>query len=412
LHTARVRAPASTAPTAGLLRVLFVSDHLGHANGAVHGVTTYFLETLAAFERARVEPALCILQPPHPAAARFAAAGIPPIFLGRSKWDPRSFLDLLRLVRQREVDVLHVSGEKSLMLGRVVARLAHLPVVAHFHDALPGPRWLRWLQRRLAARTDFAIAVSAPIREAALRAFGLPPGRVQVLHNGLDVDRFAHPAGDARGRIRDELGVAPAAPTVILIGRVHKVKGQQAMIRALPRVLRQCPEAALVIVGEGPDRAACEALAREQGLGPRVRFTGQRNDIPDLLAAADVAVVPSLWQEPFPFTALEAMAAGRPVVAFRTGGLPEAIVDGQTGLLVPYADEDGLADAVARVLTRPGLATRLGEAAGRHAQTFSIQRHVEQLEALYTALRQAAWARRDQPGPVPRRLTLQRPERS
>lgn len=407
--------PIATAPTAGPLRVLFVSDHLGHANGAVHGVTTYFLETLAAFERARVEPALCILQPPHPAAARFAAAGLPPIFLGRSKWDPRSFADLLRLMRQREIDVLHLSGEKSLLLGRLAARLVRLPVVAHFHDALPGPRWMRWLQRRLAAHTDAAIAVSEPIRAAALDAFGLIPARVQVLHNGLDVERFAHPAADARRRIRNQLGLAPAAPTLILIGRLNPVKGQQAMIRALPRVLRQCPEAALVIVGEGPDRAACQALAREQGLAARVHFTGQRTDIPDLLAAADVAVVPSLWQEPFPFTALEAMAASRPVVAFRTGGLPEAIVDGQTGLLVPYADEDALADAVARVLTRPELATRLGAAAGRHARTFSIQRHVEQLEALYTALHQAACARRDQPGtprPRPARLTLRRPERS
>jgi glycosyltransferase involved in cell wall biosynthesis len=391
VQTARLR--ASRAPAAGPLRVLFVSDHLGFANGAVHGVTTYFLETLAAFARARVEPALCILQPHHPAAARFAAAGLPPpIFLGHSKWDPRAFGNLLRLVRASKVDVLHLSGEKSLLLGRLVARRLGLPVVAHVHDTLPAPRLVRALQRRLAAATEVVLANSRPVREFVIRELKLLPERVQVLHYGLGLERFARPAADARPRLRAELGLAPATPTAILVGRVHPVKGQQAMIRALPRVLQQCPETVLVIVGEGPDRAACAALARQQGLGGRVRFTGQRDDIPDLLAAADVAVVPSLWQEPFGLVALEAMAAGRPVVAFRTGGLPESIVDGETGFLVAPGDETGLADAVARVLARPELAGRLGAAAARRAQAFSIRSHVERLEELYGELHRGSRA--------------------
>jgi glycosyltransferase involved in cell wall biosynthesis len=373
-------------PAAGPLRVLLLSDHLGFAHGAVHGVTTYFLEILPAFDRALVAPTLCVLQPRHAAAARFAAAGIEPMFLARRKWDPRTLLDLLRLVRGRRFALLHVTGEKSILFGRLVARLEGLPVIAHFHDGLPAPRWVRLCQRRLASDTDLALAVSGPIREIVIRDFALPPDRVQVLHNGLDLTRFTRPAADARPRLRRQLGLAPTTPTVGLIGRLHPVKGQQAMIRALPRLLRHCPDAALVIAGDGPDRQACTALVAELGLAGRVHLLGQRDDIPDLLAALDVVALPSLWEEPFPFVALEAMAAGRPVVAFRTGGLPESIVDGETGLLVAYADEDALAEALSQVLTQPELARRLGAGAARRAQDFSIQWHVQRLTELYATV--------------------------
>ena len=100
------REPAAPPAPPSPLRVLFLSDHLGHANGRIHGVTTYFLETLPAFDRARVTPTLCLLQPHHRAEARFAAAGVPPVFLGRTKWDPRSFLDLIRLRLRRQYDHL------------------------------------------------------------------------------------------------------------------------------------------------------------------------------------------------------------------------------------------------------------------------------------------------------------------
>jgi glycosyltransferase involved in cell wall biosynthesis len=368
------------------LRVAFLSDHLGHANGRIHGVTTYFLETLPAFDRARVTPMLCILQPRHQAASRFAAAGVEPIFLGRTKSDPRAFMDVLGILGRESIDVLHVSGLKSLLLGRTAARLKGCPVVAHFHDTIPPPTWMQGLQRRLASSTELALAVSNPIRDFVIREFAIPSSRTQVLYNGLRTERFAHPAADARIRIRQEWGLDPSIPVIGVIGRVHPDKGQKLMIRVMPRVLRDCSEAVLVITGDGPDREACIGLVKGLGLGAKVRFTGQRDDIPDLLAAVDVVVVPSLWEEPFPFVALEAMAAGRPVVAFRTGGLSESIVEGETGYLVPLADEDALAAAVSRLVCQPRLARRLGEGAARRAQEFSIGRHVQQLEELYAAV--------------------------
>jgi glycosyltransferase involved in cell wall biosynthesis len=399
-HQPAISLPSRDPPAAGPLRILFVSDHLGYAHGAVHGVATYFLETLPAFDRALVAPTLYVLQPWHAVAARFAAVGIEPLFLARHKWDPRTIFDLFGLVRRHRFDLLHVTGEKSVLFGRLVARLKGLPVIAHFHDGLPAPRWVRLGQRRLAGHTDLALAVSGPIRTSVIREFALPPARVQVMHNGLNLARFSRPAADARPRLRRQLGLAPTVPTVGVIGRVHPVKGQQAMIRALPRLLQRCPTAALVIAGDGPDRPACATLVAALDLTARVHFLGQRDDIPDLLAALDVVAVPSLWEEPFPFVALEAMAAGRPVVAFRTGGLPEAIVHGETGLLVTYGDEADLAEALAQVLTQPELARRLGAGALSRAEDFSIQRHVQQLTELYMMVhrRHAAGGTFERPG--------------
>jgi glycosyltransferase involved in cell wall biosynthesis len=367
------------------LRVLFLSDHLGHAEGRIHGVTTYFLETLPAFDRARVTPTLCILQPHHQAAPRLAAAGVEPLFLGRTKWDPRSFLDLIRLLRRREIDLLHVSGEKSLLLGRLAARLTGRPVIAHFHDTLPAPPWMRPLQRRLAPSTVAAVAVSNWVRDWAIGEFALPPERITVVYNGHNVAHFATPIPDARTRLRRALGADDAAPIIGVIGRIDAVKGQTLMIRAMPRVLERQPDALLVLVGDGPERMRCEKLVRKLGIGPAVRFLGQRDDVPDLLAVLDVVAMPSL-SEAFSFVALEAAAAGRPVVAFRTGGIPELVLHEKTGLLVPARDRAALAESLCRVLENADLRRTLGEHGRVHAQQFTVARHIRSLEALYATI--------------------------
>jgi glycosyltransferase involved in cell wall biosynthesis len=360
------------------IKVLFIKDHLNDAGG-----TAYFLRVLPRLDRARVEPVLCTLRARHPVGLRFEAAGIRPTFLSRAKWDPRAVSDLRRVIREQKPEIIHIEGRKSLLMGRVAARLAGRPVIAHFHDMLPVAGWLDGLQRSLAPWTTVSLAVSQAVRQWAIRNFAIPPGRIEVLYNGLDLERFTAPAADARARIRGELGLDPTTPLVGLVGRiVTAIKGHDLMIRALPELLSQCPGAVLAIIGDGPDRQACQALAAELGVGAAVRFTGQRNDIPDLLAALDVVVMTSL-SEGLPYAAIEAAAAGRPVVAFANGGIPEVVLDGETGILVASGDVAGLARALARVLNDPALMRGLGQAGRRHAQRFAISEHVRKLEDVY-----------------------------
>jgi glycosyltransferase involved in cell wall biosynthesis len=356
-----------------------IRDHLAPAGG-----TTYLLETLPQFDPARVRPSLCVLQPRGPEACAFEAAGIRPVFLPRPARDPRGLLDLLRLVRAERPDLLFLSGPKSNLRGRLVARWSRVPAILRFNYMLPEAPGIALLQRGLAASTAAGVAVSKAVQQWASRQYGLPPQRIRVIYEGRDVDRFAAPAPAARARLRDQLGIGADVALIGLIGRVlSSQKGQDLMIRLMPELRRRRPDAVLLIVGNGPDLETCRTLAARLALDDAVRFLGHRDDMPHVLAAVDVVVVPSLVDEGFPFAALEASAAGRPVVAFRSGGLAEAVADDDSGLLVPKGDADGLVEAVGRVLGDPALARRLGENGRRHAAGFTVARNVQGLTDLF-----------------------------
>lgn len=380
-----------------LPRVLVVGDHLGSGRGVVHGGTVYFRSVLPALASAGVPVALCVLGPHHPALADMEARGIPTEVLDRAKWSPYALGGLVACMRRHDADLVQLVGMKSLLLGRIAARIAGRKALLHFHDMFEPMPWLRAVQRRLAPWAAGAIAVSSKVRDWAAAAYGLAPERIEVLHNGLDLARFRPPSAPTRAEARAALGIAPDTSVIVAVGRLQPYKGHTHLLRALARLQASSPARAddmlLLVVGEGPSRGALEdearahgLLARERGLlGPEraaVRFLGQRDDIPAILPAADVMAVPSL-SEGFGLVALEGAAAGLPVVAFATGGLPDVIADGTSGLLVPTGDEAALAAALARVLADRDLAARLAAGARERAQAFGLDRHVADLIDVY-----------------------------
>jgi glycosyltransferase involved in cell wall biosynthesis len=369
------------------VRVLFVQDHLGQSPEAIHGVGRYLLSTLSAFDRRLVEPSLCVLSAWHPLGAPLLEAqGIDAVFLGRGKWDPRALPDLIRLVRHRDIDILHVSGFKGTMLGRIAAAVTRRAAIAHLHDARPMAPWVRLVQHRLARWTDAAIVVSEAMRRVALADYGLPSDRVQVLHNGVLPEAYSQVPPGARRRIRQELGIEDDAKVIGIVGRIEPGKGHKALLRALPKVLARCSTAVLLVVGDGPAHADCERLAGDLGLTAAVRFTGYRSDIPELLSAMEVMAAPSIAEEGLGYAVLEAMCAGLPVVAYRSGGLAEVVVHGETGLLVPKGDVAKLAEALATVLTETFLRQEFAQGARRRVVDFSVTRHVERLQETYRDL--------------------------
>ena len=364
--------------------MLFVHDHLGYPNGAIHGVTTYFLSVLPAFEGSQVQGVLCINHNRHPGAEILEAAGIRPIFLGHSKWDPRVLWDLVGLIREQRIDLLHLAGMKGMLLGRIASRLTGRPAIVHFHDGLPP--WPRFLQRRLAPGTQWALAVCEPVRQVAIRDYALPPDLVEVLHNGIAIEKFARIDENHRSRVRSELRFAESALVIGMFGRLSWEKGQDVLLRAMPKIVGRCQEAKLLVVGDGPTRSQCERLCSSLNLRVAVHFTGHRKDVAALLSAVDVVAVPSVWEEPLPYVAVEALCAGRPVVAFGVGGIPEIVIDGETGFLVPKGDVDALADALVRLLEDPALRKRLAEGGRQHAQNFTVNHHVQRLTQIYRML--------------------------
>jgi glycosyltransferase involved in cell wall biosynthesis len=297
-----------------------------------------------------------------------------------------SLLRLRRLLRAERADVLHTHVHFSLnVLGRIAGRLAGARVIAHMHvDNVFRPRGrARAAQRRLDNATARLCARIVAVSEATASALvgqGYPPDRVLVVHNGVDLPPPAEP-------LRPD-GVPDGAPLLLEVARLAPVKGQRELIEALPRLARA--DAVAVLAGRdlefgGAYAEELEALAAERGVRDRVLLVGYRADVGALLAAADVFVLPS-WVEGLPLTVLEAMAAGKPVVATSVGGTPEAVVDGQTGLLVAPGDVPALVAGLDALLADPELARRLGERGRRRVEEhFSAEAMCERVLDTYAA---------------------------
>ena len=303
---------------------------------------------------------------------------------------PAGLYQLLRLaafLRRRRFDVVHTHDLWSNVMGVPAARLAAVPAIissrrdlAHF-DWYEGKRRV-WL-RRIQNLSNVVLANATPIRDALVAEDGFAPEKLRVIHNGVDTEKFQ------RGK-RDRERLLPGAgdgQLVVLVGNMHSdVKGHPWLIAAAPAVVREFPKTRFVFAGEGESRATFERQAAELGLQQSFAFLGRRDDIPDVLASCDIAVLPSK-AEGLPNAVLEYMAAGLPTIASRVGGNAELVQDGVTGLLVPPLDSGALANALLRLLRDPELLQQIASA-GRHlaSEGFTFERLVQETDALYTEL--------------------------
>lgn len=300
--------------------------------------------------------------------------------------DPRLFLSLARLFRTRQVDVVHTHNPQPLLFSALPAKLTRAALIHTKHGVNPDtPR--RLAMRRAAGRlVDVFVAVSQPTAAVASERRECRADRLRVVPNGIDLDRF-QPDDGARRAIRRELGIPDEAFAVGTVGRLWPEKGHAYLIRSLAPVLGRFH---LVITGEGPERenltAQIAALARPEA----VHLTGNRRDVPKLLAALDVFVLTSK-SEGLPLVIPEAMAAGLPVVATRVGGIPQVVEEGKTGFMVEYGDEEGLRGRLVALDGDRRLARQCGEMGReRSLDRYSSRRMVADYLALY---RQAVGAR-------------------
>jgi glycosyltransferase involved in cell wall biosynthesis len=212
----------------------------------------------------------------------------------------------------------------------------------------------------------------------------VPAGRVRVIYNGVDVDRFSAPYD--RIAKRRKIGIPSEAWVVGLVASLRPQKNHPLLLHAFERVLPDVPEARLVLVGDGEMRAPLEALADHLKIRERVHFLGSRLDAHELFSTFNVYCLPSRY-EGMPLTVFEAMAAGKPVVATRVIGIQEVVADGQTGLLVPPDDPDALARALLRIWADPALGGRLAEAGWNYVnQHARLKDMVDRYAALYEEL--------------------------
>ena len=296
----------------------------------------------------------------------------------RGEFDLAAARALRRIVREQSASILHMHTGHAVGLGllafprrgrvrKIIARRVDFPVGR-------GPARLKYTWG-----IDRILCVSEAIRQVLLTC-GIDPERAVTVHSGIDLSRFDGPHDPAR--IRREFEIADDQPLLVNVAALVDHKGHRFLLKAMPRVLQLHPGARGLIAGEGPLQGELIALRTSLNLGESVRFLGQRDDVPDLLAAADVFVLSS-HLEGLCTSILDAMAMRLPVVATLTGGIPEAVEDNETGFLARPKDPRSLARAIIAMLERPVREREMGEAGRRRVEKYftidhTVQRTLEE----------------------------------
>jgi phosphatidylinositol alpha-mannosyltransferase len=294
--------------------------------------------------------------------------------------DPRSWRRVTELFRTSRFDVLHMHEPLMPLVPWVALRQSTAPVVATFHTHREqGHRWYGRYRRLLAPlmrRIRVRLAVSEAARRTVARDF---PGDYEIVPNGIDVDRFRHPAARP-------LAMPASLRTVLFVGRLEPRKGVDRLIRAMAIVQQRAPDARLVIVGDGPDRTALEATARDEGVA--VTFEGRVPDdvLPAYYRAADIVCSPALGGESFGIVLLEAMAAGRPIVATRIEGYMELLAGSGSARLVDVDDSAALVHEITSLVADPELRRALGACGAAFVRAYDWKTIARRLESIYLEL--------------------------
>jgi glycosyltransferase involved in cell wall biosynthesis len=368
------------------------------------------VRTLAGYlEQSGQIPVVCTFKD-GPLRQEIERLGIPVEILPKRRYSvlvfPQFVLEMVRirkalaaLVRKYQIDVIQthllrsldflvltlvLEGERPLVFWTV-----HNDNFALRSEDLPKLKWLL-APKRLAHRLLYRLAslwvagfisVSPQVETSILKNIGPFGKKITTICNGVDVSRYIRRVD--RAAVCARLGLSENDCLLIVVGTLKEQKGHCILIEAAPEIIARFPNLRILLVGDGALRETLQAQVGSTGLDPHVRFLGSRNDIPDLLGASDLFVLPSLW-EGLPMALIEAMASGLPIVATSVSGTQQVMIPGETGLLVPPGDPVRLREAILSLLEDPLRARQMGEAARRRVETaFSARKQAEEHIALY-----------------------------
>jgi glycosyltransferase involved in cell wall biosynthesis len=368
------------------IRVMFVISGLNRG-----GAESYLVQLVSTLDRFRFQPSICVL---HTGTLIAEVPEDVPVFANLATWagDIRVLPRLVRFFRTQSPTIVDTHGRgDGALWGRLASRLAGVPVIIQsLHhgrfSAVEDPKYALYhvLNRLLDPYTDAFVAVSQSQR-AFYAKIGLSEGRIAVIYNGIDVDRF-NPGGAARTAARQRLGLPLETPVIGMVANFSPVKRHDMLLQALTQVREKLPDVRCLLIGDGVLRVTVEGMAQQMGLSEMVVFFGSRSDVPDLLPAIDVLALTS-DSESFSNAIVEAMASGKPVVATDCGGPAEIVVEGETGFLVPPGQPVILAEKITLLLQSPILAQQMGQAGRRRAiQCFGLERMIAAREALFLRL--------------------------
>lgn len=371
-------------PPSRRIRVVFCIDNMG-----IGGTELNAVRTAERLDRSRFELSVVCLQKDGPLLARYERNEIPVLSLALGSLHGIAVLRqgrrLKRYLSSEQVDIVHSHDVYNNIFSTFWARAARRPAV------IASRRWLDDVPRaslRTANRYAYrlahrVVANSETIGELLVDREGVSAERVTIIPNFVDESAFTPPKDAELRALRSELGVPSDATIVGCVAGLRPVKGHRTVIEAMALLRARWPALALVLIGDGPERERLEALTRQLDLTDVVHFVGARSNEPNPNYLFDISVLASR-SEAFPNSIVEALAAGRPVVATRVGGIPDAVIDGENGLLVSPDDPAPLAAAIDDMLKNPERRAAMGRAGQQAARArFHVDRVIPQLESMY-----------------------------
>lgn len=296
---------------------------------------------------------------------------------------PRILWQWTRELRRFRPEILYPWLFHANLLGRMAGRLAGVPhILSGIRVAEKRNRWHGWWDRRTNYLVEKNVCVSRGVADFMEHTVGLDPRKTVVIPNAVDGARFEQ----VTPTDLTPFGIPASSRVLITIGRLEPQKGVDVLLAAVPGITSRYPDVQFLIVGDGPDRAALEQQARRLNIADRVYFLGHRDDVPALLAASTALILPSRW-EGMPNVVLEAMAAGKAIVASEVEGTAELVSPGINGWLLPPEDPQLLAEAVVRLLSDPEAPDRMGcESQRLYNERFTMDRFVESHAELFRKL--------------------------
>lgn len=371
--------------------IIWMIDSLGHG-----GAEQLMPSILKNLNKAGYNIRVCALQVKsgNPIAAELERLDLPVDQLQIPNLrHPYNLFRILRYLQMHRPQILHTQLEFADILGGISAKILRIPVISTLHtlDTIEEPlntaTWrlkLRWFI--LKKITDLIISVSEKTREHHIQTAKFNPEKIITIYNGVELEKFRKTLNRQNANIRQELNIPTDSKIILTVAVLREPKGIQFMLNSLPEIRKRHPNTHYLIVGEGTHKAHLLNIVKSLGLEKNVTFAGHRNDIPALMHASQLFVLPTLI-DALPTVLIEAMAAELPIVASNVGGIPEIIEDRVNGLLVPAGDPKKLTEACLMLLENKKISNELVQAGGQIIRKrFDIKVQVDHLISCYEGL--------------------------
>lgn len=355
---------------------------------AIGGAEKKLLDLVRSTDKEKYNVVVCSVGQGGPLQKEFEKLNLKVIvFRKKFAFDFSLIFKVARLIREEHIDIVQTTLLYADLIGAIAAKIAKVPIVISWETVSHGANDCLRVKLRHKLGYRFAmkfvkkiVAVSNETRDSIIKSRGIQSDKLLTIHYGVDLRKYNGADGATN---KKELGISGDAPVIGIVARLEEVKGHKYFVQAIPKLIEKFPNIKCILIGDGSLRKSLETQVEELNLKSCFHFLGFRDDVQAWLNAMDIFVLPSI-SEGLPNVVLEAMACKKPVIATAVGGIPEAVIDGVTGSLIPPRDSDAIAQAISKLLENDKLTEELGSKSRlRVEEEFSLEREVSEFEKLY-----------------------------